>query len=485
MSRWVQQFEGHPFQIQWKAILQLKDEITVDDETISTSVQEIARLIKVITFIDGLLGVCDPELIPLTTWDSFHSQLNASLQQINQYQTNRNIGHISNANTNLDNLLSYIRPYMVPTGKAAQSASASFTHYSKTIDKHLESFNDKSTFIIKELKELYAQTTTSSSEIETMKLEIEEFKTKILVGDENDESYSKQFNNLLEAIEEMHEKVIEYNIELNIGTEEELPIVKHIANARSSIMSIDLDMDKIQTSNDSKLKELSKFHTKILGSKNEETNEFEGGLKQELDERLEHLESFKSAQELKYKTLNEEIESLIPGATSAGLATAYHDLKHSFDKPIRNYGFMFYGSITILFIVALFTVTESISWTSIKFIDVTDLSNFFANFIVRLPLILPILWLALFASKRRSESLRLQQEYAHKEALAKSYQNFKQQITELGSADPELMKKLLESTINSVAFNASTTLDKKHGDNMPIQEMIEKALAKTSDKNTG
>ena len=77
-----------------------------------------------------------------------------------------------------------------------------------------------------------------------------------------------------------------------------------------------------------------------------------------------------------------------------------------------------------------------------------------------------------FASKRRSENQRLQQEYAHKEAVAKSYIGYKEQIDELGEDDKVLLKKLLDSSINTVSYNASESLDKKHGDATPAQETI-------------
>ena len=52
------------------------------------------------------------------------------------------------------------------------------------------------------------------------------------------------------------------------------------------------------------------------------------------------------------------------------------------------------------------------------------------------PVLGPVLWIVLSASKRRSEFQRLQQEYAHKEALAKSYAGFKEQIDSLDKDDP-------------------------------------------------
>ena len=36
------------------------------------------------------------------------------------------------------------------------------------------------------------------------------------------------------------------------------------------------------------------------------------------------------------------------------------------------------------------------------------------------------------------------------------------------------MSKLLDTAILAVSYNASETLDKKHGDKMPIHEIIEK-----------
>ncbi len=86
------------------------------------------------------------------------------------------------------------------------------------------------------------------------------------------------------------------------------------------------------------------------------------------------------------------------------------------------------------------------------------------NLLFKLPLYVPLVWLALYASKRRSENQRLEQEYAHKEALAKSYSSYKQQIKELKQEDQLLLIKLLDSAIAAMANNASDVLDKKHGD---------------------
>lgn len=78
----------------------------------------------------------------------------------------------------------------------------------------------------------------------------------------------------------------------------------------------------------------------------------------------------------------------------------------------------------------------------------------------------------------------MEQEYAHKEVLAKSFQSFKKQIDNLGNntGDVELLKKLLSTAIDTMSFNASATLDGKHGEQMPITSEMIKLVKQTADQ---
>ncbi|MEJ6123979.1 hypothetical protein MT390_19260 [Vibrio sp. 2-Bac 85] len=471
MSRWVDQFENHVFQVQWKKILEVTNDLLLDDGSVVTSVEELARLNKVVSYLNSLLIACDPELIPLSTWDNFNSQSDACLKQINSYQQNRNIGHITNANNHLDNLLTYLRPYQVVAGKAAQSASGSFVAYTKTIHSNLTTFQAKANEILTEIGEFKNSASQNAQDSELSSQKIKELEVSYFDDSEN-ESLSTRINELEDKLKENYRKVQEYKVELFGGESSSESISSEIKQALSSA---ELDSETINKSLidvKEKLSNFKSYYTAIFGNKNEE-GELEGGLKSEIIARENHLDKFKEQQELRYKSLNDEIDSLLPGATSAGLATAYYDLKVSFNKPIRNYSILFYGSIFCLVLVALISVTQEFGLFYIKFADVTDLNKLLSNILHKLPIVLPVLWLTLFASKRRSETLRLQQEYAHKEALAKSYQSFKIQIESLNQEDPRLMVKLLESAIDAVSKNASDTLDKKHGDKTPVNEGVD------------
>ena len=102
--------------------------------------------------------------------------------------------------------------------------------------------------------------------------------------------------------------------------------------------------------------------------------------------------------------------------------------------------------------------------------------EFLEKSLIRLPIIVPVVWAALTVSKRRSEMHRLAEEYAHKEALAKSYEGFKQQIIDMDINTKAMLAELLEVLLKAVSLNAARTMDGKHGDKMPAHEAIEKNM---------
>lgn len=155
-----------------------------------------------------------------------------------------------------------------------------------------------------------------------------------------------------------------------------------------------------------------------------------------------------------------KIEGLLPGATSAGLAKSYHDQKNSYKWPNIIWSAVFTLTMIGMVYYAIKTVTDS-----------TDIGNAFMNILSRAPFFIPTIWLALFASKQQSQNRRLEQEYAYKESLAKSYDGYKREIENLPESDEknEIMEKLVRTMIDTAGFNPSSTLEKQsHNDKPPI-----------------
>ena len=85
------------------------------------------------------------------------------------------------------------------------------------------------------------------------------------------------------------------------------------------------------------------------------------------------------------------------------------------------------------------------------------------------------IWIAVYASKQRSQNKRLQQEYAFKEDVAKIYYGLKKEIEELDDTElgKVLNKRILEVIVDVVSTNPSETLESiSHNDKGPILEAL-------------
>lgn len=476
MSRWSDQFKTHSFRNQWNAIKNLSETIKLTDETVKTDLEELARLRKVVTFVDELLEAADPELLPQSVWNNFSSQAQGCVNELNTYVQNRNICHMQNANNNLDNILSYVRPYIVSGKGAAQAAGRAFKVYADTVSEHIDLLRNKTQPVIKEIQQIKSRSDTVYQEIEKSKESIQNFEKYLFQGTTEEKSLQERIRVWFDQTKEWHSKIYNYYQKLTKGNEQEAAIILQIDGSRNKALENCNTVTTTLASVQNEVTDLNEFYKKIFGEETE-CGEINGGLKQELNDCIEELEAFKKQKQETYSILIEEINSLLPGATSAGLATAYKDLKVASETQVTKYSKIFYWSLGGLSLMAAILVVHKIGGEQwIEFIDINDPLIWLQKLIYKLPLLGPLLWLILFSSKRRSEFQRLQQEYAHKEALAKSYHSFRKQIEGLNEKDEALMKQLLESAITAISFNASTTLDGKHGDKIPVQEIIEKTI---------
>lgn len=475
MSRWIDQFETHAFQSEWDKLKEALDEATFDDETVITSVTELARLKKVISYLDGMIKSIDPELVPLNIWDQFNQQSVNCFNQIVSYNSNKDIGHIANANANADNLLTYIRPYMVAVEKIDGVFQSAIKNYAKTIDQYGEILCKNSIALIEEISGYKNDSVEIYADIENTKKLVDQFNVQLFGEEEADTSIKNKVEALVEEFESKHASIEELYNEALIGDENNPSTKRLVSEAKEDILTEKINIEELLKNVESEVNKLNQFHEKMFGKLNAE-GEQDGGLSGELDKRINVLGDFEKKQKIKYKALNEQIESLLPGATSAGLACAYLEMKKSFDKPIKDASRLFFCSIFLIVVIAIFStlITTGIEAPYISLREIDEWDNVFKGFVSRIPLYATILWMGIYASKRRSECQRLQQEYAHKEALAKSYDKYKKQIDDLGEENKEMQKTLIMKAVDAIAYNASDTLDGKHGDKMPIHDFLEK-----------
>ncbi len=471
----------------WQEVIEVTENISIVDtdnenENID-STQDFARLIKVTTYIDEAIKSIDSELVPLTLWSECKNHSISCKPSVEEAVNTRTEATILTANNQVDILLSKLAPYFQDSLVKIKALKPAFNAYIKYITNQLDAYKKKNDDLVKDLEQKLTISSDINDELHGYKENLSKLYGELVVGTDQETSLQEKLKDLEQSIDEQHSKIDDFYSSLLV---DEGSIKSKIEEAQELIITTNLETQQISDDLSEKLSELKDFHKKVFGEPNAE-GDVENGLKFEINERKNNLDSLITTQTNQYQAIKANIESLLPGATSAGLASAYHDLSVSFVKPITIYTCLFFLSIVVLLGLALYFTNQNAILTNVPTTtsDITILKDIGIFLLQRLPIVLPVIWLAIFASKRRSEAERLKQEYAHKEALAKSYQSFKLQIEELDGENKEpLLEKLLAVAIDTIATNASSTLDKKHGDNVPLIGMFDKTIDKLPSINS-
>jgi hypothetical protein len=133
--------------------------------------------------------------------------------------------------------------------------------------------------------------------------------------------------------------------------------------------------------------------------------------------------------------LIERVEGLLPGATSAGLASSFNKQRSRFTGPQKQWLWTFVICIGVLFVLALPNFLSAIGWTS----HPTDQSwnGAWRSLTLRLPIVLPIIWLAIYAGRNYMMSLRMEEDYAYKEAISTAFEGYKREMEKITAVEGE------------------------------------------------
>lgn len=448
----------------WNEIQNFVNEI--DETLISDSyIENLAYLRKITAFLSEAMSCIDADFLPRAFLDNIKSYLSNIKNYLVNTQGYTNSSYISYTEDSLDNLLQIVFPFILHKGKAIKGLRVGLNEYSKTINAHVENEFSEIKLIQESANKIKAELKDKLDDFEALRTEIEEYRDSIFSEDGVKESIENLLNNSeskLSEIEELHNSIYEED-----GLKQE------IDEFYSNISDKNKEINELKEDSSTTLQGLSNFYDKIFG-KDDGNGKKVGGLKQEIDQRRSDLDEFKQKQQERYNELNKQIENLLPGATSAGLSSAYSEMRNKFSKNAKWYGWGFYFSLFVLLITVLcikdVMLVRDIPLDKGIWISLLVLLG---NFAVKMPFIIPALWLVIFISRRRSEAERLSQEYAHKEVLAKSYDSYKQQIEKLSKEDQEeLLPVLMEGMIKAISLNPAETLDKKHQSDSPISEVL-------------
>lgn len=453
---------------------------------------EIAHTKKVVAYFSGMIDAIDSDFIPTQVLDNASGPMECIKSNLLNYINSSDINCIKNINNNyLDTLPRDLMPFIFYKGKAGSVLTTALEQYAQVMTEHSSSYLEELQEYSNRNKKITEDAENILSDLSKKQEKFEDYNNELF---ENDGLKSKiaglavDFESKHKEIDKLYHSTFDED-----GLKNKL--YGYLNNAKEESEKIKL----LNEGSSQVLNELEAFHEEIFGTESGD-GEREGGLRNELKTRKKELDDFKNKQQERYNELNKQIESLLPGATSAGLSNAYNAMRKKFSEDVTSYRSLFYFVLVILFGVIVSVNTKYISdifgnveitnriWQSNDGSIVITIISILNGLIYKLPFILPAFWLVIFASKRRSEVQRLEQEYAHKEALAKSYESYKKQIEKLNEEEQsKLLPILMENMLKAIALNPAETLDKNHKEATPIEEIINKKsliIYKTSEFST-
>lgn len=304
--------------------------------------------------------------------------------------------------------------------------------YSKILDltseENLETLQYDSDKIHGIYYELFDKQENEKSKIEKLKYEISKIQVAYedlfdLVNDK-DETKVKEFERKIDELGQYYDDLF----------------ISNDPETRSKKEQIDFQLNRIQN-----------FYDKIYG--NEDKNI--PALSKDLENRLTNLGN-----------VEERAKSVIGLSSEAGLAGGFV-VKVKEAKKGQKISII----VFIIMVLAIFSF-------NFYLFDKSDFLNMkWDTFLFKVLINAPLIWIATIANINLNRFSRLEQEYSHKEALAKSYERYKTEIQELEklgvTGSEELKLKLLEINLEAFKVNPAEHSDKAKPD-FSIWELISK-----------
>lgn len=174
------------------------------------------------------------------------------------------------------------------------------------------------------------------------------------------------------------------------------------------------------------------------------------------------------------------ITDLLPGATSAGLATAFDSRRKTFLEPSKRWQWLFVSSVVALVLLA---------WNGLANAQQADATfeTLGRLWLARLPIAAALIWLALHAARESALAKRLEEDYGYKAAIAASFLGFNEQMQKIADeAKPDSpLAKLCSDTLATLASPPGRIYDKHGLTTTPakeIKEMLEAGLNKAHEQ---
>lgn len=163
-----------------------------------------------------------------------------------------------------------------------------------------------------------------------------------------------------------------------------------------------------------------------------------------------------------FSTMKDKVEGLLPGATSAGLASAFASQRKHYAQQREKWAqIMVLGlGFLTLTVVIIGAVLPS---------GADDWGAILRHFCQRIPYLIAPLWISGYAGHHHKLATRMEEEYASKETISTSFEGYKREM----STDPEAAKALSKIVLEIIARRPGMVYEGKQQDVTPLSAVTD------------
>ncbi len=214
------------------------------------------------------------------------------------------------------------------------------------------------------------------------------------------------------------------------------------------------DMDKTRKEIESYRDEMKKAKGEVFGYTEKKTNGEEVIHKGYRDQMGESFQEY----EVKIKSLTNQVESLLSGATTISLSS-------EFEGRVKEYKNASMGWQVALIAILSLAITCFIGY-NFFLLPVLVGQEWLFSFLRQVPIIALLTWLVVFIGNRRAENKKLEEAYTHKVVIAKTFTGYQKSIAEFATTKEMLLSSLMGNLLGALGKDPSDFLSSK-GENPP------------------
>ena len=419
------------------------------------------------------------EKVTLTTFNTFKKQILKEIESLKEtiaHTSTESENNIKEIEVNVVNILSLIK------------------EKESEITTNLENIEEYST-----------HASEASEKIKNHFIEIDKTKIQLdnTLNETNDykESLFTQKENIDKSVIEVEEKIELINTFLETSKElpTQLDTIQELLNESKEIHET---INNLKTHSLNKKSDIDKLYNEIYGEDilddsteekehidglrdklkstytdlSEDIKKLDTILESNIEENKTIFEKLVTTSKEKFEEVKTTLDSLLPGAMSAGLSSAYEEKTLREEESKKSLEKRFGWSIIGLVIVSLIPIIVDIYLLVKTNATLVQVIKDTPNLIISIfPIYVPILWYAYSSNKKLNLSKRLIEEYTHKASLGKTFEGLSTQIETLQQDDirDELRSRLLFNLLNASAENPGELIKDYQKSDHPIMEAVE------------